>query len=114
MNPIHSLRVLLVALAMLIAPAAVQPAVADQLDDLRAEGQIGERFDGYAEARSGASETARALVEKINAQRREIYEKQAKQQEISVDQVGRVYAERIVKNLPKGAWIRTEAGWRQL
>ena len=114
MNPIHSLRVLLVALALVIAPATLQPAAADQLDDLRAQGQIGERFDGYAEARDDASDAARALVKKVNAQRREIYEKQAKKQNISVDQVGRVYADRILKKLPKGAWIRTEDGWRQI
>ncbi len=114
MNAINSLRVFLVALALVVAPAALQPAAADQLDDLRAQGQIGERFDGYAEARSGASEGARALVKQVNAQRREIYEKQAKKQKVSVDQVGRVYAERIIKKLPKGAWVRTEDGWQQM
>lgn len=113
MKLFNSLRVFLIAAALLLAPAVLQPAAADQLDDLRAQGQIGERFDGYAEARDGASEAARGLVEKVNAQRREIYEKQAKKQNISVDQVGRVYAERIIGKLPGGAWIRTETGWRQ-
>ncbi len=113
MNPLHTFRIFLIALALLIAPAALQPAVADQLDELRTQGQIGERFDGYAEARGGASDAARALVKKVNAQRREIYQKQAKKQNISVDQVGRVYAERIIEKLPKGAWVRTEEGWQQ-
>ncbi len=114
MTSISIFRVFTVALALVIAQAVLQPAAADQLDELRAQGQIGERFDGFAEARDDASDAARALVEKVNAQRRGIYEKQAKKQNISVDQVGRVYAERILKTLPKGAWIRTEDGWRQI
>ena len=113
MKPIHSLRIFLLVLALLLVPAAPQPAAADPLDDLRAQGQIGERFDGFAEARSGASPAARDLVEKVNAQRRQIYETQAKKQNVGIDQVGRVYAERIIQKLPSGAWIRTEAGWRQ-
>ncbi len=114
MTSISIFRVFTVALALVIAQAVLQPAAADQLDELRAQGQIGERFDGFAEARDDASDAARALVKKVNAQRREIYEKQAKKQNISIDQVGRVYAERILKKLPKGAWIRTEDGWRQI
>ncbi len=113
MKLFNSLRVFLVAAALVLAPAVLQPAAADQLDDLRAQGQVGERFDGYAEARGGASKAARALVDKVNAQRREIYEKRAKQQGVSADQVGRVYAAEIIKKLPGGAWIRTEDGWQQ-
>ena len=71
MTPVHTFRVFIVALALVITQAVLQPAAADQLDELRAKGQIGERFDGYAEARDGASDAARALVEKVNAQRRE-------------------------------------------
>ncbi len=113
MNPVQSIRALFVAVALLAAAAIGQPALADQLDDLRAQGQIGERVDGYAEARSGASAAAQALVQKVNAQRKAIYEKQAKQQNVSVDQVGRVYASKIIGDLPPGAWIKTDAGWQQ-
>jgi len=113
MKLFNSLRIFSIAAVLVLAPAALYPAAADQLDDLRAQGQVGERFDGYAEARSGASEAARGLVKTVNAQRREIYEKQAKKQKISVDQVGRVYAEKIIGKLPPGAWVRTEDGWQQ-
>ena len=113
MKPMQSLKVFLVAMALILAPAVLQPAAADALDDLRAQGQVGERFDGFAEARGGASKAARDLVKQVNAQRRQIYETQAQKQQVSVDQVGRVYANRIIKKLPKGAWVRTEQGWKQ-
>lgn len=113
MKPVHSIRALLAAAALLFATLAVQPAAADQLDDFRAQGQIGERSDGYAEARSGASAAAQSLVKKVNAQRKAIYEKQAKQQNVPVEQVGKVYAQEIVAKLPAGSWVKTSSGWRQ-
>lgn len=113
MKPVQSIHALLVAAVLLLASVVVQPAVADQLDDFRAQGQIGERSDGYAEARSGASAAAQSLVKKVNAQRKAIYEKQAKQQNVPVEQVGRVYAQEIVEKLPAGSWVKTGSGWRQ-
>lgn len=88
-------------------------AVAAQLDDLRAQGLVGERVDGYAEARSGASGEVKKLVKQINAKRKKIYEKRAGEQGVSADQVGRVYAQEILADLPKGSWIKTDKGWRQ-
>ena len=88
-------------------------AVAAQLDDLRAQGLVGERVDGYAEARSGASGEVKNLVKQINAKRKKIYEKRAGEQGVSADQVGRVYAQEILADLPVGSWIKTDKGWRQ-
>ena len=51
MTPVHTFRVFIVALALVIAQAVLQPAAADQLDELRAQGQIGERFDGAVKVR---------------------------------------------------------------
>ena len=79
-------------------------AWADQLDDLRASGAVGEAFDGFAQA----------FVDNLNEQRREIYVKRAKSQNVSVDQVGRVYAAQILSKAPKGTWILGENGkWTQ-
>jgi len=86
-------------------------AWADQLDDLRASGAVGEAFDGFARARDGS---AQAFVNNLNEQRRAIYVKRAKDQNVSVDQVGRVYAAQILSKAPKGTWILGENGsWTQ-
>ncbi|WP_340150585.1 YdbL family protein [uncultured Sneathiella sp.] len=86
-------------------------AWADQLDDLRASGAVGEAFDGFARARGSS---AKAFVDNLNEQRRAIYVKRAKDQNVSVDQVGRVYAAQILSKAPKGTWILGENGnWTQ-
>ena len=104
------LRLTLLACALLLVlPAG--PAGAQSLDDLRAGGQVGERADGFLEARDGA---AQGLVAEINAKRRQEFERIAAEQGISVDEVGRIAAEKIISRLPSGAWYRTSGGdWRQ-
>lgn len=101
---------LLLAAGLVVAPLAA-PAAAQSLDELRASGRIGERFDGFAEARDSALADQ---VAEINAKRRAIYQEQASKQGVSVEQVGKVYAGEIIKQLPSGAWILTADGqWRQ-
>ena len=51
------------------------PAFADQLDDLRVSGAVGEAFDGYARARA---DSASEFVKSINAKRRKIYIERAR------------------------------------
>lgn len=81
---------------------------ADNLENLRASGAIGERYDGYVVAREpGAS----AEAEAINAKRRIIYQEKAAAQGIAVDQVGKVYAEEIFKKVPAGTWIQVNGNW---
>jgi uncharacterized protein YdbL (DUF1318 family) len=87
------------------------PAQAQSLNDLRKSGAIGERFDGFAEARDSS---ARGFADTVNAKRRAEYEKVAASEGISVDQVGRVFAQKIIAKLPKGAWYLPEGGsWKR-
>ncbi|WP_419798152.1 MAG: YdbL family protein [Terasakiella sp.] len=86
-------------------------AQAQSLDDLRASGQMGEAFDGYARARA---QSVKAIVDDINAKRRTIYQDRAKQQGISAAQVGQVYAAKIIEKAPAGTWLLSADGsWRQ-
>lgn len=92
---------------LLAAGLNVTPATAQSLDDLRASGAIGERFDGLTVARdSGAA----GAVAKINAKRKEIYAKRATDQGVPADQVGRVYAKEIMEDAPPGTWFQTPDG----
>ncbi len=105
----------LAALALVVAVVVGGPAAAQSLDDLRAAGVVGERFDGLVEVRdTKASAQVRSLVEKVNAKRREIYAQRAAEQGVSAEQVGRVYAEKIFQGAPAGTWFRDQAGeWRR-
>lgn len=105
-----SLLSLLMA-AALVLPLLAGPAAAQSLNDLRATGKIGERYDGYAVARDPS---VADMVTEINAERRKVYEKQAATQGVSVEQVGMVYANQIVQQVPAGTWILTADGeWRK-
>lgn len=111
-----SRRLLLIAgLCLAVAlPVAAQERRKMELDAPRAAGQVGERFDGYAVARSTAPPNVVALVEQVNARRRSYYQQKAAEQSAPVDAVGRIYAAKIIESLPAGAWVLLENGkWMQ-
>jgi uncharacterized protein YdbL (DUF1318 family) len=103
------LRTLLLAIVMLFGIAGT--AQAQSLDDLRAAGSVGERYDGLVVAR----DPARAdYVDQVNQQRLQIYRDRAAQQGVTVEQVGEIYARQITGNAPSGTWFLDRAGnWRQ-
>ncbi|MFQ6018472.1 MAG: YdbL family protein [Kiloniellaceae bacterium] len=96
---------------VLVLALYAAPAVAQSLDALHASGAVGERFDGYAEARQPS---AAATVKEINAKRRTIYQQRAAAQGAPVEQVGRIYAQQIFQKAPPGTWFLRENGeWMQ-
>jgi len=83
------------------------PALAASLDQLRASGAVGERFDGFAQAlQSGAAGT----VDQVNAKRRQIYTERAASEGVSPGQIGRVYARQIFAKAPPGTRFLQENG----
>ena len=104
-------RFLALAVAAVLIAVGGPPAIAQSLDGLRASGAVGEGFDGFARARDASAQSA---VSSVNAKRRAIYEKRARSQGVSVDQVGRIYAKEILSKAPPGTWFLNEAGrWTQ-
>ena len=90
---------------------AAGPAAAQSLDDLRASGAVGERYDGYAVARDPGAES---VVQQVNRKRRKIYEERAAAQGATSDQVGALYAPQIMGKAPPGTWFLEKNGqWRQ-
>lgn len=86
------------------APVAAQER---PLDAPRAAGLIGERYDGYAAVRgTTASAEIKSLVEKTNAERRQIYEQQAIATGAPATEVGKVYAGEILQKVPAGTWLQ--------
>ena len=84
------------------------------LDAPRISGQVGERYDGYAVARLTVAPDLAALIDKVNAERRAIYEKRAAADKVPVEAVGRIYAQQIRQSAPVGTWFLSENGqWSQ-
>jgi hypothetical protein len=97
--------------AALALPLLSGPVSAQTLDELRASGKVGERYDGFAVARDPS---AADLVGEVNARRRGVYEQRAAEQGVSVEAVGAVYAKEIVDQVPAGTWVLTADGeWRR-
>lgn len=105
-----SLLCLVMALGLAL-PLLSAPAAAQTLDELRAAGKVGERYDGYAVARDPA---LAGQVQKINDKRQAIYKEQAAKQGVAVEQVGMVYAKEIIQQVPSGTWVLTpDNEWRR-
>ena len=105
-------------LALLLSTfAASAPARADdaQLNSLRAQGVIAERFDGYVMVKDNSTgATAQSVVDRVNAERRAIYEARAKAQGVTANEVGQVYAGQIIQKAPKGTWfLAADGSWTQ-
>jgi len=101
----HCLAVLAASPLLFVFDAG--SAAAQSLDQLRASGAVGERYDGFLEALDSSAETT---VAKINAERRKIYAQRAKEEGVSLDQIGRVYAKQIFKKAPAGTKFLDESG----
>ena len=104
---------LLLVLGLLLAFTA-PAAMAQSLDELRASGAIGERYDGYVEVRDSGAAGANSVAKEVNAKRRDLYEQRAASQGVKPEDVGRVYAGQIMQKAPAGTWFLDESGnWRQ-
>jgi len=110
------MRLMVAALALGIAiPASAQTTAVNQA---RAAGQVGERYDGYLGAASDVSASVRNQVGAINIRRRSLYSNLAAQKRVSPQEVsitagcqllaavrpGEVYL------LPDGTWRRRGEG----
>ena len=87
--------------------AAAPTAQAQDLNQLRAQGLVGERYDGLALALDPGT---KSVVDQVNQKRLKIYKSQAQQQNISVEAVGSVFAEKIMAKAPKGTKFQQSNG----
>jgi uncharacterized protein YdbL (DUF1318 family) len=97
------------AAVVLALGLSAPPVLAQSLDELRASGAVGERYDGYAQA---LQSSAAGVVEQVNAKRRQIYAQRASQEGTSADQIGRVYARQILAKAPRGTkFLQEDGSW---
>lgn len=99
-------RAAVVALVLFAAIGATPAYVfAQSLDQIRAQGVAGERYDGFLAPRGEVSAQVRQLIIDTNAKRREIYRKRAAEQGVEILAVGKIYARQIMQNAPAGTWF---------
>ena len=80
-----------------------------QVDQLKAEGAIGENNRGFLEVRGGGGEAA-GVVSAENSDREAVYAAIAKQTGSTADQVGKARARQIAANSAAGVWLQREDG----
>lgn len=99
---------------LLLQPFPQARAQSRLLDAPRAAGTVGERFDGYAAVRDGASADVVRLVEQVNAERRTVYAQRAATDKVPIEAIGKIYALEIMKSAPPKTWFLSESGhWSQ-
>jgi len=103
------------ALAVAILMGVTTGAWAGPLDDAKAAGLIGERPDGYVAAvQPNPPPDIATLVSEINAKRRAAYEDIAAKENVPIDQVGAVTAEKIKTQAPAGQYfLAPDGSWVQ-
>lgn len=104
------------AAALIAASGAAAPALALDLDQARAAGQIGERPDGLVgPVAPGANAEVTALVETINKARLEAYRALAQKEGTPLDAVQAVAGERQLQTAARNGWYVMDAGgrWRK-
>lgn len=91
------------------------PAAAQSVDEAKAAGQIGERIDGYlGVVDANAPERVRALVDRVNAQRRAKYAEIAKERGTPVAAVAQIAGTKLIERAPEGQYVLGANGrWRQ-
>ena len=106
-----------ISAALLLALAMSQPAWALTLDEARQAGLAGETLSGYLAARSQDSKTL-ALVQRINAGRKQEYQRLAEQNNLSTADIASIAGQKLVSRAAageygrgiNGQWLRKEAG----
>lgn len=84
------------------------------VDELRLNGLVGENNVGLLDARGQLTAEQRAVVNAENADRLSLYRQIARNQGVSVQEVGRQRAIRIAAQARSGVWLQNPAGeWFQ-
>ena len=89
-------------------------AFAVTLDDAKSQGLVGETWKGYlAAVTASPSAEVKQLINDVNARRRAEYERIAKQNGISVEDVEKVAGSKAIERTPAGQYVKAEGGgWR--
>jgi uncharacterized protein len=101
--------------AVLLMLCAALPAAAQSLDQAKAAGQVGERIDGYVGVVDASTPgDVRAMVDQVNAERRQKYTEIAAERGTSVEAVAQIAGQKLIARAPGGQYVLGADGeWRQ-
>jgi uncharacterized protein len=101
--------------AVLLMLCAPLPAAAQSLDEAKAAGQVGERIDGYVGVVDASTPgDVRAMVDQVNAERRQKYAEIAAERGTSVEAVAQIAGQKLIARAPGGQYVLGADGeWRQ-
>lgn len=107
-------RMTAVLLLFLTASVAASVAVAADLHDAKSQGLVGERADGFL-GLVGASAPADvvALVEEVNGKRRAEYQRIARTNDLTLEQVQALAGKKAIDRTEPGDWVMLNGGWQQ-
>lgn len=91
--------------ALWLTLVLVPPVQALTLDEARQQGRVGETLSGYIAPRQQDRETL-ALVARINQGREAEYQRVARQNNLTTDQVARIAGEKLVQRAAPGEYVR--------
>jgi uncharacterized protein len=96
-----------------VLPAA--PAGAQALADLKTKGLVGERPDGYlGVVAPNASADVAGTVQRLNDERRAVYQQIAQKQNLPLAQVEAVAGAKLVREAPTGTYVMDASGkWQR-
>lgn len=102
------------AVLALILSMALAPVSSADLAQAKAAGLVGEQMDGYlGVVQPNAPADVRAMVDGINRERRNAYEAIAQKNGVSVDDVARVTAQKVIGQAAPGQYVQTPSGWQR-
>jgi uncharacterized protein YdbL (DUF1318 family) len=103
------------AIALLTLCSAALPAFAQSLDQAKAAGLVGEKVDGFlGVVDANAPAEVRAMVDRINAERRAKYAEIANNQNAPMDAVAKIAGQKLTERAPSGQYVLGADGrWRR-
>lgn len=101
------------AIAMVLAMIWTVTAAAAELGELKAQGLVGERADGYLGlVQEVVAVDVSELVAEVNARRKAEYERIAADNNIALSEVEALAGRKTLAKTEPGGWIYVD-GWRQ-
>lgn len=98
---------------MLLMMLSAGELTAGPLDDAKAQGLVGEQWDGYVGAVSSDGDV-QGLINDINAKRKAKYEEIAKKRGAPTEAVAQIAGKKLVGRASSGQYIRNNDGqWKQ-
>ncbi len=93
---------------------AAMPATAADLAQAKASGMVGEQMNGLLGlVQPDAPDEVKALVNSVNAQRQAEYQRIAAKNGVSVDEVAKLTAQKVIGQTASGQFVQTPSGWQQ-